>query len=69
MEKYQRSSMVSRSRISNDKRIQCLQLFEKGCGYKKTAYLAGLNIYTVREYLRRYKAGDVSWSERGRKTE
>ena len=39
-----------RHRIPNEKRQECLRLFEQGYGYKKTAQLAGLNPYTVREY-------------------
>ena len=54
-----------RKRISNEKRQECLKLFEQGYGYKKTAQLAGLNTYTVREYKRRYASGDNSWAERG----
>ena len=55
----------SRTRISNAKRQECLKLFEQGYGYKKTAQLAELNVYTVREYKRKYAAGDTSWAERG----
>ena len=55
-----------RQRIPNEKRQECLKLFEQGYGYKKTAQLAGLNTYTVREYKRRlYAAGDNSWAYRG----
>ena len=46
-----------RQRIPNEKRQECLKLFEQGYGYKKTAQLAGLNTYTVREYKRRFAAG------------
>ena len=46
-------------------RQECLKLFEQGYGYKKTAQLAGLNTYTVREYKRRFAAGDNSWAYRG----
>ena len=60
------SSTVIKPRIANEKRRECLELFDKGFGYKKTAKESGLNAYTVREYLRRYKAGDLSWAERGR---
>ena len=59
------SSTETRFRISNAKRLECLALFREGHGYKKTAALTGLNRYTVREYLRRYKAGDTKWAERG----
>ncbi len=59
------SSGTKRPRILNCKRRECLRLFENGCGYKKTAKETGLNAYTVREYLRRYRNGDVSWAERG----
>ncbi len=51
--------------ISNEKRRECLQLFIKGHGYKSAARISGLNKYTVREYLRRYKAGDISWADKG----
>lgn len=54
-----------RQRIPNEKRRECLKFFEQGYGYKKTAKLAGLNTYTVREYKRKYAAGDNSWAERG----
>ena len=55
----------SRKRVPNEKRRECLRLFEQGYGYKKTAQLAGLNTYTVREYKRRFAAGDNSWAYRG----
>ena len=54
-----------RKRIPNEKRKECLKLFEQGYGYKKTAQLAGLNTYTVREYKRKFAAGDNSWAEKG----
>ena len=54
-----------RHRIPTEKRKECLKLFEEGYGYKKTAQLAGLNTYTVRDYKRRYASGDSSWAERG----
>ena len=60
------SSTGIKPRIANVKRRECLELFDQGFGYKKTAKESGLNAYTVREYLRRYKAGDLSWAERGR---
>lgn len=60
-----KSLRVARSRIPNEKRQECLKLFEAGYGYKKTAQLAGLNTYTVREYRRRYAAGDTTWAMRG----
>ena len=58
-----------RHRIPTEKRQECLKLclklFEQGYGYKKTAQLAGLNAYTVREYKRKYASGDNSWAYRG----
>lgn len=54
-----------RTRIPVDKRQECLKLFEQGYGYKKTAHLTGLNIYTVRDYRRKYAAGDNAWAYRG----
>ena len=54
-----------RQRIPTEKRQECLKLFEQGYGYKKTAQLAGLNTYTVREYKRRFASGDNSWANRG----
>ena len=59
------SSGKKRARIPNEKRKECLVCFAKGYGYKKAAGETGLNRYTVREYMRRYKAGDMSWAERG----
>ena len=53
-------------RIPSEKRKECLVLFAKGYGYKKAARISGVNAYTVRDYLRRYKAGDLSWAARGR---
>lgn len=49
--------------IPLEKRQQCLDCFQQGYGFKKTAYLVGLNIYTVREYQRKYKAGDIHWAD------
>ena len=66
MEERKATSVVVKPRIVNEKRRECLELFDKGFGYKKTARISGLNAYTVRDYLRRYKAGDLSWAERGR---
>ena len=54
-----------RTRIPNVKRKECLKLFEQGYGYKKTAQLTGLNVYTVREYKRKFAAEDLSWADRG----
>ena len=51
-----------RHRIPTEKRQECLKLFEQGYGYKKTAQLAGLNAYTVREYKRKYAAGMLTRS-------
>ena len=48
------ATSLQRQRIPNNKRRECLKLFEQGYGYKKTAQLAGLNTYTVREYKRRF---------------
>ena len=59
------ATSLQRRRIPNEKRQECLKLFEQGYGYKKTAQLAGLNTYTVREYKRKFAAGDNSWAERG----
>ena len=59
------SSGKKRVRIPCEKRKECLECFSKGYGYKKAAGETGLNKYTVREYMRRYKAGDVSWAKRG----
>ena len=44
--------------IPTEKRKECLELFEK------TASIAGLNTYTVRDYKRKYAAGDTSWAYR-----
>ena len=47
--------------ISSEKKQACFDLSNEGYGYKKTARLTDMNIYTVRDYLRKYKAGDISW--------
>ncbi len=54
-------SLDIRPRISSEKRKACFDLFNEGYGYKRTARLTGMNIYTVRGYLRKYKSGDISW--------
>ena len=59
------TTSLRKHRIPTEKRKECLELFEQGYGYKKTAQLAGLNTYTVREDKRRYAAGDNSWAEKG----
>ena len=64
MEESKRSSCMKRPRVASEKRRECLDLFEKGYGYKKAAREAGLNIYTVRDYRRRYAAGDTAWAYR-----
>ena len=61
-----KSLQGSKVRIPNSKRKECLKFFEAGYGYKKTAQLAGLNAYTVRDYKRRFASGDNTWAERGR---
>lgn len=45
-------------------KIACLELFRQGSGYRKAAQMLGLKQYTVRDWLRRFKSGDVSWSTR-----
>lgn len=56
---------LRKQRIPRKKRQECLKFFEAGYGYKKTAQLAGLNTYTVREYKRRFSQGDNTWANRG----
>ena len=51
---------VGRPRVPSEKKRECLELFEKGNGYKRTASITGLNAYTVRDYRRRYASGDTS---------
>ncbi len=55
---------MRRTRVPQDKRIECLQYFKGGHGYKFAASRTGLSRYTVRDYLRSYKAGDITWAER-----
>lgn len=45
-------------------KIACLELFRQGNRYRKAAKMLGLKQYTVRDWLRRFKSGDVSWSTR-----
>ena len=61
----ERVESLRKQRVPAKKRQECLKLFEEGYGYKKTAQLAGLNTYTVRDYKRRYASGDNTWAERG----
>ena len=56
---------IARPRIPSEKKLECLELFEQGKGYKATATITGLNTYTVRDYRRRYASGDTSWAYRG----
>ena len=55
-------------RIPHEIRKQCLESFMQGNGYKKTATLTGMAQSAVREYNRRFKAGDISWVDRGPKS-
>ena len=61
----ERDMSLRKHRIPTENPKECLKLFEEGYGYKKTAQLAGLNTYTVRDYKRRYASGDNSWADRG----
>lgn len=45
-------------------KVECLGLFKQGYGYKKSARTLGLNFYTVRDWLRRYRDGDEAWATR-----
>lgn len=45
-------------------KVACLGLFKQGYGYKKSARTLGLNFYTVRDWLRRYRDGDEAWATR-----
>lgn len=45
-------------------KVECLGLFKQGYGYKKSARMLGLNFYTVRDWLRRYRDGDEAWATR-----
>lgn len=65
MELKNKQTTSLRAKIPNEKRQECLRLFEQGYGYKKTAHITGLNIYTVRDYRRKYAAGDNAWAFRG----
>jgi putative transposase len=49
-------------------KAECLELFRQDVGYRKASATLGLRPYTVRDWLRRFKAGDESWATRdGRK--
>ena len=63
------STSLRKTRIPMEKRQECLDLFEKGNGYKRTATITGLNTYTVRDYRRKYASGDTSWAYGGKKRE
>ena len=63
--KEKQSLEYTKPRIPQEKRKECLDLFEKGNGYKRTATITGLNAYTGRDYRRRYASGDTTWAYRG----
>ena len=50
--------------IEVGKKAVCLELFKQGKGYRKAAKEIGLGPYTVRDWHRRFKAGDESWATR-----
>ena len=50
--------------IEVSKKTACLELFKQGIGFRKTARTLGLRPYTVRDWQRRFKAGDESWASR-----
>lgn len=50
--------------VGVDEKTRCLELFRQGVGYRKAAGTLGLRPYTVRDWLRRFKAGDESWATR-----
>ena len=58
----ERETSLRKSRIPVEKRMECLDLFEQGNGYKRTATITGLNTYTVRDYRRKYATGDTNES-------
>ena len=43
---------LKRPRIPNEKRKDCLSLFQHGIGYKKVATITGLKRSATREYIR-----------------
>ena len=50
--------------IEVSKKTSCLELFKQGMGFRKVAKETGLGSYTVRDWHRRFKAGDESWATR-----
>ena len=50
--------------IDVSKKTACLELFKQGMGFRKSAKTLGLRPYTVRDWQRRFKAGDESWASR-----
>ena len=50
--------------IEVGKKTLCLELFRQGMGFRKAAKEIGLGPYTVRDWHRRFKAGDESWATR-----
>ena len=45
-------------------RTRALELFNAGVGYKAASRALNLPIYTVREWLRRYKRGDIAFFDK-----
>ena len=50
--------------IAISTKVSCLKLFKQGMGYHKAARVLELRPYTVRDWLKRFKAGDESWATR-----
>ena len=44
-----------------DRKRVCLWMMEKGLGYKRISRLLGMKVYTVRDYGRRFRQGDLSF--------
>ena len=50
--------------IEVSKKTSCLELFKQGIGYHRAARVLGLRPYTVRDWKRRFRAGDEAWATR-----
>lgn len=50
--------------IKVETKVSCLELFRHGIGYVRAARTLGLRRYTVRDWHRRFKAGDEAWATR-----
>ena len=50
-------------KIPLEKRMEVLDCYRKGWGYKKTVKATGINRNLVRYYMRRFRSGNTTWAD------